>query len=280
MCGCIFKFFYYSFLAACAWFVIIVVFTVAPAPAILLILATLMVLFFVGFFFSSRKMIEWMYKLIQDDYSLVLIEGPIGAGKTTLFQFLQDKLARKFLWRPVFRAEAIDPGELERFYRDQKERCKSFDKNLQERREKEWAVMTRSWRQSVCDRQLISTICFARVNYILGNLTWPEYQKLMTVHEFFNKACHFRSRDYMRRRVVVVCMMTDFGVCHARAVARMNGQNIEYRVAARTGHQQHSTHTPTLGRNARVSVAVRRRVRSLLTLLRASTWHRHTRRSQ
>jgi deoxyadenosine/deoxycytidine kinase len=209
MCRFLGNIIYYALASGLVWFVVIVVMTMAPTPTILLVLMSLIA--------------------FQDNFSLVLIEGPIGAGKTTLFEWLKGLQKYKLWWRPVFRDEAIPPAELELFYRDQKTKCKSFDKNLEERRLREWMAMYKSWRQSVCDRQLISTLVFARVNYILGNLTWTDYNDLMPLYMFVTLARQFKENDAMQRPVVVVYLSVDFLTCHTRAAARQNNQVIDKR---------------------------------------------------
>ena len=199
------------------------IYVIAPAQASLVILASLLAIIVAGMYFGLMRLVRLIYYLLFYDFSLMLLEGPIGAGKTVFFEHLKRSVGSRSLWtlwRPRFYEEKIVNTELTQFYTDQKSTAMTFDQRMQQRRENDWMTMQRSWTQSSCDRQLPSTIVFARVNYVLGNLAWNEYESLLKLPDLFDRIRTFQSKDFMRRPVTMVYMSADYRTCADRAAQR------------------------------------------------------------
>lgn len=104
----------------------------------------------------------------------IVIDGPIGAGKTTLINKLKEELSMKGASVGVI--EELIPENLEEYYKNPKDEAFNFQKKfirlLSEQLNKMWTMMKiRRYDYIICDRYYASVRGFIRLQHSLGYLT-------------------------------------------------------------------------------------------------------------
>lgn len=125
---------------------------------------------------------------------LIVIDGPIGAGKTTFIEHLRDELVQSGARVRVI-DEAIPP-ELEEYYKDPSRNVYAFQKTFIFRLFDVWADLFRQggtpFREHdfvICDRYWASTRAFVQYHYDKGNINDKQYWELVAINNLFISLC-------------------------------------------------------------------------------------------
>ena len=116
---------------------------------------------------------------------LIVVDGPVGAGKTTLIQHLKEELEQGGC--RVYVIEESIPTDLETYYRDPKTHAYEFQEKFISSLYDKWRDLIvkvdsplTSHDFVICDRYWPSTRAFSRHHLEKGNITEEEYTKLQS----------------------------------------------------------------------------------------------------
>ena len=125
---------------------------------------------------------------------LIVIDGPIGAGKTTFIGHLENQLKQSGARVKVV-AEPV-PENLEEYYKDPTKNVFVFQKSYVLRLFDHWAALFRQGGAALrefdfvlCDRYWASTRAFVKYHTDKGNLTSAECQQLTDITNLFISLC-------------------------------------------------------------------------------------------
>lgn len=125
---------------------------------------------------------------------LIVIDGPIGAGKTTFIEHLRDELVQSGARVRVI-DEAIPP-ELEEYYKDPARNVYAFQKTFVLRLFDVWADLFRQggtpFREHdyvICDRYWASTRAFVQYHRDKGNIDDKQHRELTDIINLFISLC-------------------------------------------------------------------------------------------
>ncbi len=178
-------------------------------------------------------------RLQQTDKKCFIIEGNIGAGKSTFLKIVQDHLNVQAVFEPHQRWQDVG-GEnlLEKFYSDTKRWAYTFQTYAFVTRvlEQEWHARRNEFPVQVLERSVYSDrYCFAKKAFELGNmnaLEWKLYQ------EWFS----WLVDNYTVKPSGFIYLQTDPQVCHDRLVKRdrkeETGVPLEYLQQLHDKHEQ------------------------------------------
>lgn len=125
---------------------------------------------------------------------LIVVDGPIGAGKTTFIKHLADELKQSGASVKVV-DEAI-PENLGEYYKDPARNVFAFQKAYSLRLFDKWADLYRKATSPfpehdfvICDRYWASTRAFVRYHYDKGNISDDELRQLTDLNNLFITLC-------------------------------------------------------------------------------------------
>ena len=127
-------------------------------------------------------------KLFQDNEAinnLIIIEGIIGCGKTTLGRLLQSRIPNC-----IFIEEQIDFDLLRQFLNDMKRYAYAFELSAIFRRYEGYLRAISLCNQGytvIMERSLLGDIAFVQTQYELGNLTEEDFQMLLYIFEKYGQ---------------------------------------------------------------------------------------------
>lgn len=125
---------------------------------------------------------------------LIVVDGPIGAGKTTFIEHLAAELRQG--GARVHVIEETIPENLGEYYKDPARNVFTFQKTFVTRLFDKWADLYRTatsplreYDYILCDRYWASTRAFVRYHYDKGNLTTDELRQLTSIINLFITLC-------------------------------------------------------------------------------------------
>lgn len=125
---------------------------------------------------------------------LIVVDGPIGAGKTTFIEHLANELKQAGARVRVVEEEI--PKNLGEYYKDPARNVFAFQKEFVTRLFDKWADLYRTattplreYDYVICDRYWASTRAFVRYHYDKGNLSDAELRKLTDIINLFVTLC-------------------------------------------------------------------------------------------
>lgn len=125
---------------------------------------------------------------------LIIVDGPIGAGKSTFIKHLANELRQNGAKVKII-DEAI-PENLGEYYKDPSRNVFQFQKEFVLRLFDIWAGLfrhnTTPFKENdfvICDRYWASTRAFVKYHYDKGNLNDADYRKLIDIINLFVSLC-------------------------------------------------------------------------------------------
>ncbi len=182
--------------------------------------------------------------MIVSDQKSFIVEGNIGAGKSTFLRLVAEKLNVEIVFEPLKRWQALEGGEnlLDKFYQDTKRWSYTFQS---------YAFITRIMEQQesslrnphmtqVLERSVYSDrYCFAKNSFEMGTLSpleWSLYQ------EWFE----WLVDNYAKRPQGFIYLKTDPLICYKRLKYRAREEEsavpLEYLESLHTKHEDWLIH--------------------------------------
>lgn len=154
----------------------------------------------------------------------IVVDGPIGAGKTTLINKLKEELSMK--GASVGLIEELIPDNLEEYYADPKTHAypfqKRFVKLLAEQLNKMWTLMKlRRYDFILSDRYYASTRGFTRFQHAMGYLTDEQLEDVQSDLVLIQRAMPIFPEFY-------IFLMEPNNVCIERIKTRSRGGETDF----------------------------------------------------